>query len=818
MGKSKIESYKGSVNRDSIFSRALAALEPPARALLFLSTFGCALSCADEDSGHAPPSSQAGAPSAGGGGSPQAAAGEGGSEEAAAGEGGSREPAAGNGGMGGTGGTGGTGASGGAGGWSPGQRCFDDTDCNDGLYCNGVELCKRLSPDSDVRVCMGPEHGPCGPSPCTEMGKCDCSEPDQDNDTFNVEGCTTDQRFDCDDDDADRYPGNPEDCDEHDEDCKETSVGIKDVDGDGYTDALCANRLFYQPLATSPQPLTAHGSDCNDDDEFMSPSSIEVCDKRDNNCNGETDEVSGAPGDAHKYYRDQDGDYWGSDEHPLDTLCNFPPPGYSTLHGDCNDANPRINPGREEICDGLNNDCNESVDQPEKPGDLMFGQPYDGITEFECGGEPGWKVKNCPPARLDCNGSYLDACERVATTLCDCHVCGRACAFSCGETDCEEIAVLSTGAYHTCAIVQPTGAGSAGGTLACWGRNASGQLGNRSTEDSVRAIRGPDLANVTALASGGLHSCAIAAGQRLFCWGSNEFGQLGAAIQEPFSIRQVEVYQHPPKLKVIRVSSGSSHTCAILEGGRLVCWGEGARGKLGNNRTDNTSEPVRVQRLVNNVRQFVDDALQVVAGDEHTCLLAGGRVECWGDNQSQQLGIDPEDLGSTPVALPVPGLEGIQVQELSASSHHTCARAGGDVYCWGSNLDRELALEIGDFGAPIKIPLPMQAVSIATGYAFGCALGSTGTVHCWGSNYWGERGISEDPPPVLPNPLALSEVTGIFAGRGSHVCAAKGDAGVSCWGSNDFGQLGNGGVSSLQKPAPSRVLALTGSQVCLFPN
>jgi len=816
MGNWKIESYKGSVNSNSVRNGVFAARRVLLRALLFASTCGLTLSCADADSGHPPQGAHAGASSASGGGSAEAGVGQAGSPDEAgtgAGTGGSPDAGTSSGGMGHAGAPG---SGGHAGGPTP-DRCSEDADCDDHLYCNGKEVCRPLSPDSGIKVCMAPEHGPCGGNDCNETTKCKCTDGDHDGDGYYVEGCTTGGDFDCDDDDNDRNPGNTEDCDQHDEDCKDSTVGTLDADGDTFTSKACTNKSYYQPLLFTPQePITVRGPDCNDDNNASHPGAIEVCDNDDNNCNGQIDEVSGAPGDPHTYYRDLDGDQWGNEQDPLDTLCNFPPPGYALLKRDCDDNNPRINPAREEICDGLDNDCNGTVDQPEKPGDLMFGQPYDGETIFECTGVDGWKVKTCPGARLDCNEKYIDACETVGTTLCHCHDCDTACAFSCGETTCEEISLVSTGSYHTCAIVQSLGATS-GGTVACWGRNADGQLGTGDTKDLHQAIRVPDLTHVTALTSGWLHSCAIAAGQRLFCWGRNDFGQLGASIDDTFASHPVEVHQPSPALKVTQVSSGASHTCAILEGGRLVCWGEGASGKLGNNHTDNVSAPTRVQRLVNGVPQFVNDATQVVAGNEHTCLLSARGVECWGDNQKQQLGVSPDVLESTPVARPVP-LGGAHVDELSAASDHTCARAGADVYCWGSNLDHELALESGQFGGPTKIPLPAAAVAIATGSAFGCALLNTGLIYCWGSNYFGERGIPDDPPPALPNPIPLSEVTRVFGGRGAHVCAAKSDASVWCWGENDLGELGNGEVSPLPHPAPSRVLALTGSQVCLSSN
>ena len=150
MGNTMIRSYKGVMNRSAAFGRAIAAIGVPARALLFVSALGCALSCTDGDASHSPPGSEGGgAPMAGQGGSSGAAAGQGSPE---AGQGGTPEQAAGEGGMAGSGDSD---AGGGAGGPTQGV-CFADTDCNDGLYCNGVELCKARSPDSDLKVCMGP--------------------------------------------------------------------------------------------------------------------------------------------------------------------------------------------------------------------------------------------------------------------------------------------------------------------------------------------------------------------------------------------------------------------------------------------------------------------------------------------------------------------------------------------------------------------------------------------------------------------------------------------------------------------------------------
>ncbi|HYQ29623.1 MAG TPA: putative metal-binding motif-containing protein, partial [Polyangiaceae bacterium] len=310
------------MNRSARLCPAITAIGAPARALLLAAVLGGALSCTDGDASHGPPGSgQAGGLSAGAAGADDSA-GPGGAEQAA-GEGGV-EPAGGKGGLGGSSGHAGAPN-------PPPEFCTQDSDCDDGLYCNGVELCKSRFPGADAKVCMRPEFGPCPGTACDEAAReCDCSHPDQDDDGYYVAGCTQGVS-DCDETDGSRSPALAEVCDPqqplHDEDCNDsTYVGTQnenghrngDVDGDGFFDEACANKLRYQPLfPSSGTPLTEGGSDCADGDPLVHPGAEELCDNKDNNCNGKTDEISGAAGENHTFYLDQDDDSWGRDDDPL---------------------------------------------------------------------------------------------------------------------------------------------------------------------------------------------------------------------------------------------------------------------------------------------------------------------------------------------------------------------------------------------------------------------------------------------------------------------------------------------------------------------
>ena len=94
------------------------------------------------------------------------------------------------------------------------------------------------------------------------------------------------------------------------------------------------------------------------------------------------------------------------------------------------------------------------------------------------------------------------------------------------------------------------------------------------------------------------------------------------------------------------VAAGAFHTCALVSGGAVKCWGDNAYGQLGNGT--NTSEPYGSNVPVDVVG--VTGATQITAGLHHSCaIVAGGAVRCWGYNYYGQLGNGTNDSSSVPV-------------------------------------------------------------------------------------------------------------------------------------------------------------------------
>ena len=131
------------------------------------------------------------------------------------------------------------------------------------------------------------------------------------------------------------------------------TIWYADSDGDGYGDAL---NTFE--TCTLPVGYVLDNMDCDDNVASINPNAIEVCDGIDNNCDGQIDE-----GVTITYYADLDGDGFGDSSYTIQA-CSAPT-DYVLDNTDCDDSNAMIYPGAPELCDGLDNNCDGFIPEPQ---------------------------------------------------------------------------------------------------------------------------------------------------------------------------------------------------------------------------------------------------------------------------------------------------------------------------------------------------------------------------------------------------------------------------------------------------------------------
>ncbi|MEZ4389875.1 MAG: protein kinase [Polyangiales bacterium] len=225
---------------------------------------------------------------------------------------------------------------------------------------------------------------------------------------------------------------------------------------------------------------------------------------------------------------------------------------------------------------------------------------------------------------------------------------------------------ISLGELHGCAR-------RSDGTVMCWGHNSSGELGDGSRESRAGAVPVRGLTGVTQVSVGGFHSCALRGDGTVWCWGQQEHGELGNGRRgrEPVSTPT----QALGVAGAIQVAAGEYHTCALIRGGSVMCWGSNDQGALGGPRQGNIVTPQLVQGL--------QGVARIAAGYTHNCAMHSDRtVTCWGSNNTCQLGRGGLLAGRDPIDLEALGA----VSDISPGGMHTCAiRPNGAVRCWGYN-------------------------------------------------------------------------------------------------------------------------------------
>ena len=314
-------------------------------------------------------------------------------------------------------------------------------------------------------------------------------------------------------------------------------------------------------------------------------------------------------------------------------------------------------------------------------------------------------------------------------------------------TDLTDVVQLSAAGNTTCAARKD-------GSVRCWGANDYGQLGldadgGQRSEGDVHAYAMPvglGGASAVRVDVGERSACVVLVSGGLSCWGSNMNRQLARSTSEAVlgpGLADLAGFT------VVRTSSSPYSTYALTPAGELLSWG-----KLAARYGSLDPDPVPA------VIPSLDGVSDVSVGDSHACAIAKGRVHCWGTGLYGALGTG---VGSD-VVLPMHAVmqSDAYAQQLSVSRRTTCVRlTDGTIQCSGEANRGQLGIEPDAGGERIfalrqAANFTDYAVQVMTSDASTCALLRNGTVKCWGSNEHGQLGQGSHDTDPHPMPLTVT--------------------------------------------------------------
>ncbi len=373
----------------------------------------------------------------------------------------------------------------------------------------------------------------------------------------------------------------------------------------------------------------------------------------------------------------------------------------------------------------------------------------------------------------------------------------------------EQLAIeeIHAGDAFSCALYED-------GSVRCWGLNTDGQaavpgqnaVGDAFSDFPLEAINLDGRA--TALAVGEAHACAIV-DEAVVCWGAGGDGRLGTGSTASVGLGTADM---PPAAvplpePAVAIGAGDDFSCALLDNGRVFCWGSNSRGQLGTASTeavgddsDDALAPVSIPGGPVGTLRIPITAESLHVGPATSCAIDGaGEVICWGNLSGGMVCSGSISTGVGPIAV------SWTAEEIAIGDNALCAITGrGQVGCCGSStVGQGGAGTTGSWGATLtqRTPRPLTLSSRALGITAGrfhfCALQSSG-VTCWGRAASGALGNGSstnnlgDQSADLPLPLVYGFTSvGLVAAGALHTCVVSGLRSLFCFGEGTFGRLGN---------------------------
>jgi alpha-tubulin suppressor-like RCC1 family protein len=327
------------------------------------------------------------------------------------------------------------------------------------------------------------------------------------------------------------------------------------------------------------------------------------------------------------------------------------------------------------------------------------------------------------------------------------------------------------------------------GTVACWGGNSAGQLGQGETSGpgSAVAVRVPGLAGITAID----HTCAVTSDGAVWCWGRGPFIENEVSATS-VTANPVRVGLPGPAEKVA-VSTATA--CAVLTDKSVVCWGSNGPSLIGPDVVGAFVAPRKVELPVG--------VKSMTLGWSAFALYENGRILSWGETPGVGR-VTPFDVDAWPSPLLLEHVTMIDTIDMES-----CAVANGIGWCWGE-ADRVGLLYNPNplqraLPAAVDTPEPITRIATSASRLVNdngrsvyekhrwCATSVSGALYCWGLNNAGQAGDGTKEFAIqtvrvegLPAPAAEVKIMPYST------CAILTNGKVYCWGNNSYGQLGAG--------------------------
>ena len=378
--------------------------------------------------------------------------------------------------------------------------------------------------------------------------------------------------------------------------------------------------------------------------------------------------------------------------------------------------------------------------------------------------------------------------------------------------------MYSSAGTSTCGYV------STSGLTYMWGANNYGQLGNNNvgtnsqTPAQISTSGSLVSKTVTSISCGYGHTIALDTTGSLHAWGYNNQAQLGndsygTGASSPIPV-QISTFGSLVSKTITSIACGASHTMALDTIGSLHSWGYNINGQLGNNSVTQSQIPVQISTFGSIVSKTITS---MSCGYGHTIVLdTTGSLHAWGLNNYGQLGNNNTGTDShIPVQISTRGSLVSKVVTSTASGYyHTIALdTSGSLHAWGYNLNGQIGNNDQN-GSIFQIPVQISTfgslvskvvTSIACGAHHSIAIDTTGSLHAWGNNLYGQLGNASQTDSIIPiqistyGSLVSKNITSI-AGGFYHTIGLDTTGSIHTWGFNSSGQLGNASLTNSQIP------------------